>query len=64
MAFANGLRKHGIPFELHIYPDGPHGLSLADEETEVGDMGCNPHISGWIDLCTEWLKIEFNKCRL
>jgi len=26
--FANALRKNGIPFELHLYPKGAHGLGL------------------------------------
>lgn len=29
MLYASALRKKGIPFELHIYPKGEHGLSLA-----------------------------------
>lgn len=28
MIFASQLRKHNIPFELHIYPKGRHGLGL------------------------------------
>ncbi len=56
MLFAQGLREKDIPFELHIYPDGPHGLSLANEETDDGNMGSYPHVSTWMKLCIEWLK--------
>jgi acetyl esterase/lipase len=28
--FGNALTAHGIPFELHIFPEGPHGCGLAD----------------------------------
>lgn len=54
--FAQGLRKNNIPFELHIYPDGPHGLSLATEETGNETGGIDPHVATWIDLCVQWLK--------
>jgi len=47
MMFSLALRKKGIPFELHVYPHGEHGLGLsADDE----------HIATWMPLCIEWLK--------
>lgn len=57
--FAQALRKKEIPFELHIYPEGPHGLSLATEETDNGEMGTYPHVATWMNLCIEWLEIVF-----
>jgi acetyl esterase/lipase len=59
LLFANGLREQKIPFEMHIYPHGPHGLSLATAETDEG-RGQDAHISGWIKLCTEWLQYIFS----
>jgi acetyl esterase/lipase len=29
--FAEALRKAGVPFDLHIYQKGPHGIGLADK---------------------------------
>jgi acetyl esterase/lipase len=55
LLFVQGLRKKNIPFELHIYPHGEHGLSLATEETNVS----NPHVATWMELCIEWLKNLF-----
>jgi len=55
LLFAEGLRKYMIPFELHIYPQGGHGLSLATEETDSS----NPHVSTWMGLAIDWLKIQF-----
>ncbi len=60
LLFASELRAHGVPFELHIYPEGSHGLSLATEETDDGSMGIHPHVATWIGLCTEWLR-QINK---
>ncbi|OPZ28949.1 MAG: Acetylxylan esterase precursor [Lentisphaerae bacterium ADurb.BinA184] len=31
LLFASALRRHGVPFELHIYPAGHHGLGLNTE---------------------------------
>ena len=28
LAFAMALRKHKVPFELHVFEKGPHGLGL------------------------------------
>jgi len=59
LLFAKSLRKQGIPFELHIYPDGPHGLSISTKETATYPSQDNPHVASWIPLCIEWLKHVF-----
>ena len=41
------LREHNIPFEMHIYPHGKHGLGLAEEDEVV---------SQWANECCKWLK--------
>ncbi len=54
--FANAMKKANIPFELHIYPDGPHGLSLGTRETiSSATDRFNPHVSSWIELCNRWI---------
>ncbi len=55
LLFAMALRKKGIPFELHVYPDGEHGLALANEETGAGRFAPDPHVASWIGLCAEWI---------
>jgi acetyl esterase/lipase len=47
LLFAQALSAHRVPFELHVYRSGRHGLGLAGEA---------PHIATWIDLCTDWLR--------
>ena len=56
--FAAALKKNNIPFELHVYPDGVHGLSLGTEETKAPgrEEHLNEHITSWIDLCCAWVK--------
>ena len=58
MLLAEAMRKHNIPFELHIYPDGVHGLALASEVTSDIGKYIVPHAQGWINLVKECL----NKC--
>ena len=43
---AAALSKAGVPFELHIFPEGPHGLGLA---------GGRPGAGEWPALCQKWL---------
>ena len=59
LLFVEGLRKHGVPFELHVYPHGPHGFSLATTETDSGEMGSDPHVATWMALCVQWLSSVF-----
>lgn len=58
LLFANALQENGCPFELHIYPNGPHGLSLAITETDDG-RGTDAHVATWMGLCIGWLKELF-----
>lgn len=48
MLYALALSEHNIPYELHIYPDGRHGLGLAFEE--------NPYVSQWAEALKGWLE--------
>lgn len=57
LLFANALREKAIPFELHIYAHGPHGLSLCNENTAAPQSKdlVNPHIASWFKLVMEWM---------
>lgn len=56
LLFAAALGEQGVPYELHIFDKGVHGLALADEVTEANDRFINPHCQIWIDLAVKWLK--------
>jgi acetyl esterase/lipase len=52
LLFAMALRKNKVPFALHVFPRGPHGIGLGD-----GDRGAKaPEARQWPALCAEWLK--------
>ncbi len=44
--YATALRKHGIPCEMHIFPNGRHGLGLAPSV---------PHTAQWAGLLKNWI---------
>jgi acetyl esterase/lipase len=46
LLFATALREQGVPFELHVFPHGRHGLGLADQV---------PAAAVWPELACRWL---------
>ena len=49
LMLARALADHGVPFEMHIFPVGGHGLGLAEN---------NPSVHQWTELLPKWLKME------
>ena len=58
LLFAQAMNEKKIPFELHIYPKGWHGLSLASEETRsCYDHGPLPvECQTWISMAGTWIR--------
>ncbi len=55
LAIVNKLAEKQIKFELHIYPDGPHGVALGNEITKCGvEKWCNPAIAKWVENAAYW----------
>ncbi len=60
LLLAEAMKKENIPFELHIFPSGDHGLGLADEITlSPNRTEINIAAAQWIDLCRVWLNDIF-----
>ena len=56
LLMAMALRKAGVPVELHVFPDGEHGLSLASKLVERADgSGVQEECQQWIGLADAWL---------
>ncbi len=49
------LRNYEIPFEMHIFEKGEHGLALGDRTTARKKSHFNDHVKKWFDLCEGWL---------
>lgn len=52
MAFAKALKAHEVPFEMHLFGQGGHGLSMCTEEVGTPEPICRQ----WVGLCYNWLK--------
>lgn len=55
LAYANALSQNQVPFELHIFRHGPHGLALANHLTAWKRDANQPHVAHWLKLAGEWL---------
>ena len=55
LLFAGALRKAGVSAEIHIFPEGRHGIALADErtdkETDDGRGSCD------VECCHPWVEL-------
>ena len=51
LLFAGALRKNRVPFDLHVYQKGGHGMGLKDKPPFA-----NPH--PWAGDCLFWLKAQ------
>ena len=56
LVFAQALAAHDIPYELHIYPHGGHGLGLANLLTArfVGQI--EQECQGWFSLAARFIE--------
>ncbi len=55
--FAHALAEHNIPFELHIMPDGTHGLSTCTREVMAEPHKYNAR---WVEWSVKWLEKIFD----
>lgn len=61
IVYAEALTKADIPFELHVFPSGAHGMSTCDRQTlaNYNDDVCK-YNAAWLTLADKWLKQQFN----
>ncbi|WP_369403416.1 alpha/beta hydrolase [Gracilibacillus boraciitolerans] len=51
LKYAEALQGNHVPYEIHIYQDGRHGLGLAEE---------HPYTNAWKNACLHWLNGYIN----
>lgn len=57
LLYMQALRAHNVPFEAHIFPYGPHGLSLGTAESAgAATARLNDHVSCWFTLALNWIR--------
>lgn len=64
LKFATALDEYSVPYELHIFEHGPHGISRANVLTDDGtELKVEPEVQCWEDLCSAWLDRLFEHNR-
>jgi acetyl esterase/lipase len=55
---AQAMAAQGIPYTLHIFPQGAHGLSMAEKLTAPAGRTAmvNSQATRWFSLAMEWLR--------
>ena len=52
LVFADALAKSNVPYELHVFPDGWHGMGLGTEDDDEASRSW----STWVDMALAFLK--------
>ncbi|MDO4487605.1 MAG: alpha/beta hydrolase [Eubacteriales bacterium] len=60
LLYSQALAANNIPFEMHIYPFGSHGLSTCDHTTLDNPQGAPAYDKEWIVNLKRWLKMMFS----
>ncbi len=59
MKFASAMMEHKVACELHIFPRGGHGLSLANKQVCISPEFIYPEIQPWVDMSITWIENSF-----
>lgn len=58
LIYAKALSDHKVPFEMHIYPFGEHGLSAVDDVVCAEEKAPNvARVHKWVEDAKTWLKM-------
>ena len=56
---AEALSAAKVPFEVHIYEKGPHGLSTANQLSAAAKEQISPDVADWLNCAERWLLKRF-----
>ncbi|MGX7092899.1 alpha/beta hydrolase [Hutsoniella sourekii] len=56
LQLATRLHELRVPFELHLFQPGEHGLSLATPDIAKRPSQIQDHVAQWFPLAVSWLK--------
>lgn len=60
LLYAQALYACHIPFELHVYPRGGHGLSACDSQTLEQVLPEHEYAGAWLSCAKKWLQLTFS----
>lgn len=55
LSFAGALSREKVPFEMHIFPEGNHGMSVCSTAVNAS----NPYLGRWVAWSIAWLNKLF-----
>jgi acetyl esterase/lipase len=62
LMFADALRKHHVPFALHIYPTGLHGFSVGSDDVAYSEYSLDEfhhrftYMKEWVELAKRFIR--------
>ena len=59
LKLATVLAENNISYEIHIFDQGSHGLSLASQAAASSKSQISSVVSQWTNLCARWLERNF-----
>ena len=59
LRMAHALADHKIPFELHVFEEGDHGLSVASQASAMSKTQMDANAVKWVELAECWLAKRF-----
>jgi len=59
LLMAKALADGKIPFEVHVFENGPHGLATATQSSAAALSNIFPDVATWLPMCDTWLKKRF-----
>lgn len=55
LVLGDAYRRAGLTFEMHVYPDAPHGIALGNDITRIGNPKySDPAMAKWIEHAVYW----------
>ena len=60
LRYALELEKEKVPFEIHIFQKGKHGLSLANRRTAKTSEDIDPEVAEWFNMALNFIERNRN----
>ncbi len=62
---AGKMIEYDLPFELHLFQDGEHGMSVCNNLSSYNENAknlneANPNVSMWVPMCVNWINKLFH----
>lgn len=56
LRMAHALADHDVPFEVHVFEQGPHGMSLGTQASAGSTAQISSDVQKWTELAEAWLQ--------